>query len=65
VESESLYDLSTKYIFQPNSWFHVMSSSSVVLFDLDGTLADTALDLCHTMNVLLERHGRTPVPEDQ
>ncbi len=42
-----------------------MSSSAVVLFDLDGTLADTALDLCHTMNVLLERHGRAPVPGDQ
>lgn len=42
-----------------------MSSSAVVLFDLDGTLADTALDLCHTMNVLLERHGRMPVPDTQ
>ncbi len=39
-----------------------MPSSPVVLFDLDGTLADTALDLCHTMNVVLERHGRGPVP---
>ncbi len=42
-----------------------MRSSPVVLFDLDGTLADTALDLCHTMNVLLERHGRVPVPDTQ
>jgi phosphoglycolate phosphatase len=40
-----------------------MSTQSVVLFDLDGTLADTALDLCHTMNVLLERHGRSRIPE--
>ncbi len=42
-----------------------MSSSPVVLFDLDGTLADTALDLCHTMNVLLDRHGRSHVPYEQ
>ena len=40
-----------------------MNAQPVVLFDLDGTLADTALDLCHTMNVLLERHGRSRIPE--
>ena len=37
--------------------------SPVVLFDLDGTLADTAADLCETMNVILEMHGRTRVDE--
>lgn len=36
-----------------------------LLFDLDGTLADTALDLCATMNVILERHGRARVPESR
>ncbi|WP_339829697.1 phosphoglycolate phosphatase [uncultured Parvibaculum sp.] len=36
-----------------------------LLFDLDGTLADTALDLCATMNVILERHGRVRVPESR
>ena len=40
-----------------------MRSSPTLLFDLDGTLADTAPDLCHTMNVLLARHGRPAVPE--
>ena len=39
-----------------------MSSRPTLLFDLDGTLADTAPDLHHTMNVLLERHGRRTVP---
>ena len=42
-----------------------MSDRPTILFDLDGTLADTARDLVHTMNVLLVRHGRTTVPEDQ
>ena len=40
-----------------------MSARPVLLFDLDGTLADTAPDLCHTMNVILARHGREEVPE--
>jgi len=35
-----------------------------VLFDLDGTLADTAPDLGHALNLLLERHGRQPLPQD-
>ncbi len=52
-------------VFSPASWCQLMSPSPVVLFDLDGTLADTALDLCHTMNVLLTRHGRSHVPYEQ
>lgn len=36
-----------------------------LLFDLDGTLADTALDLCETMNVILEMHGRARVPQER
>jgi len=39
------------------------SSRPVLLFDLDGTLADTAADLCETMNVVLEMHGRRRIPE--
>ncbi len=38
-------------------------TSASLLFDLDGTLADTAGDLCETMNVILTRHGRERVPE--
>lgn len=34
----------------------------VLLFDLDGTLADTAADLCETMNVILDMHDRARVP---
>lgn len=36
---------------------------ATLLFDLDGTLADTAGDLCETMNVILSRHGRARIPE--
>lgn len=42
-----------------------MSPTPTLLFDLDGTLADTAPDLCRTMNALLERHGRRPIPADK
>lgn len=33
-----------------------------VLFDLDGTLADTAPDMARTVNVLRDRRGLAPVP---
>ena len=36
-----------------------------LLFDLDGTLADTAADLCETLNVILELHGRERVPQER
>jgi phosphoglycolate phosphatase len=35
--------------------------SPVLVFDLDGTLADTAYDLIGTLNVLLMREGLTPL----
>ena len=34
----------------------------IVVFDLDGTLADTAGDLIATLNVILEREALPPVP---
>lgn len=37
---------------------------SVVVFDLDGTLADTAPDLTDALNHSLGRLGRPPVPEE-
>lgn len=33
-----------------------------VLFDLDGTLADTAPDLCHALNAVLAEHAMAPLP---
>lgn len=35
-----------------------MTNPSVIVFDLDGTLVDTAPDIAQTMNVLLARRGR-------
>lgn len=34
-----------------------------VLFDLDGTLVDTAPDLGHALNLQLQRHGKSPLPD--
>jgi 2-phosphoglycolate phosphatase len=35
-----------------------------VLFDLDGTLVDTAPDLCAAANVIRSQHGLQPMPVD-
>lgn len=37
-------------------------SIEAVLFDLDGTLVDTAPDLVAVLNALLEEHGHAPMP---
>ena len=37
---------------------------NTILFDLDGTLADTAPDLADTLNVLLAEKQRPPLPYD-
>ncbi len=37
----------------------------IVVFDLDGTLADTAGDLIGTLNVILEREGLAALPVEQ
>ena len=37
-------------------------SAPIVVFDLDGTLVDTAPDLVDTLNIILAREGLAPVP---
>lgn len=37
---------------------------NVILFDLDGTLVDTAPDLGLALNIQRERHGLAPLPQD-
>jgi phosphoglycolate phosphatase len=37
----------------------------IIVFDLDGTLVDTAPDLIATLNVVLTKEGLPPVPYDQ
>src|ERR1700733_5535101 len=36
-----------------------------VVFDLDGTLVDTAPDLVDTLNVVFAREGLLPIPYDE
>ena len=38
---------------------------ATIIFDLDGTLVDTAPDLIGTLNVILGREGLPAVPEDE
>jgi len=39
-----------------------MTSARMVVFDLDGTLVDTAPDLINALNFVLDREGLPPVP---
>jgi phosphoglycolate phosphatase len=39
-----------------------MTSIRTIVFDLDGTLVDTAPDLINALNFVLEREGMPPVP---
>ncbi|WP_137390217.1 phosphoglycolate phosphatase [Rhodoligotrophos defluvii] len=43
---------------------HDLGDVSVV-FDLDGTLVDTAPDLASAMNAVLRRHGRSEIPAER
>jgi phosphoglycolate phosphatase len=39
-----------------------MTSARTIVFDLDGTLVDTAPDLINALNFILAREGLPPVP---
>ena len=39
-----------------------MTSARIIVFDLDGTLVDTAPDLINALNFVLDREGLSPVP---
>jgi phosphoglycolate phosphatase-like HAD superfamily hydrolase len=41
------------------------SRIEAVLFDLDGTLADTAPDMARTVNLMRERRGLAPVASEK
>src|SRR4051794_39649075 len=41
------------------------SSPPIAVFDLDGTLADTARDLVATLNVILGQEGVPPLPVEK
>ncbi len=41
---------------------HDINNITTILFDLDGTLVDTAPDLGYALNLQLERHGRKALP---
>jgi len=43
---------------------HANTPIEAVLFDLDGTLLDTALDLAKALNLLLRREGKAELPID-
>lgn len=40
----------------------LMADFNVILFDLDGTLVDTAPDLAYALNCVLEEQGKAPLP---
>lgn len=42
-----------------------LATTPLLVFDLDGTLADTAGDLIGTLNVILAREGIAPLPLEQ
>lgn len=43
----------------------MLGNRPAILFDLDGTLVDSATDLAATLNYLLERDGLDTLPRER
>lgn len=41
-----------------------MTPFSLYVFDFDGTLVDTKLDIAHSVNLVLQEMGRDPLPQE-
>ena len=44
--------------------YHRFANVRVLIFDLDGTLIDSKLDLAHSVNAMLEHMGRAPLAHE-
>jgi phosphoglycolate phosphatase len=62
INAGSLYTIAARARRRAEPVRFVMAAAPIIVFDLDGTLADTAEDLIGVMNVLLQRDGYPKLP---
>ena len=46
------------------NYFMAVITPRLIVFDLDGTLIDSRIDLCNSINAMLEHLGKPHLPED-
>lgn len=62
AQDARIYWLSSRWPFQQSlPLTHKLTHTQAVLFDFDGTLADTAPDMGRALNRLLAQYGRKPI----